>query len=135
MEHGAPILGPTDHANGDQQAGKEEQSDTPPRSILYHGTSTYRLKAIQRDNRLPVSPTGDPKIALTTERSVAEYFACNAAMGDHRNHPEEESHPVLLVLDGELPAGPPNTTSKAFLTRSGVMADVTGKTRWLAGSI
>jgi hypothetical protein len=81
---------------------REQHAAAPSRWILYHGTSTYRLKAIQRDNRLRVSPTGDPKIALTTERSVAEYFACNAVIGDHRNHPEGESHPVLLVMDGEL---------------------------------
>jgi hypothetical protein len=44
---------------------------------------------------------GDQKISLTTERSVAEYFACNAVFGDKRNYPDEESSPVVLVLDGE----------------------------------
>ena len=43
----------------------------------------------------------DQKIALTTERSVAEYFACNTVSADKRNDPEEESGPVVLVLNGE----------------------------------
>jgi hypothetical protein len=52
---------------------------------------------------------GDQKIALTTERSVAEYFACNAVFAnkDPRNKrllPGAEiagSCGVVLVLDGE----------------------------------
>jgi hypothetical protein len=47
------------------------------------------------------STFGDQKIALTTEQSVAEYFACNAVFGDKRNHSGEGSSPVVLVVDGE----------------------------------
>jgi hypothetical protein len=70
------------------------------RWVLYHGTSTARLKHILEDGRLRRASIGDQKIALTTERSVAEYFACNAVFGDKRNYPGEESSPVVLVLDG-----------------------------------
>jgi hypothetical protein len=71
------------------------------RWVLYHGTSTARLKCILTDGRLRKAPCGDQKIALTTERSVAEYFACNAVFADKHDHPDEESRPVVLVLDGE----------------------------------
>jgi hypothetical protein len=71
------------------------------RWVLYHGTSTARLKRILQDGRLRRPTIGDQKIALTTERSVAEYFAFNAVFGDKRNYPGEESSPVVLVLDGE----------------------------------
>jgi hypothetical protein len=70
------------------------------RWVLYHGTSTARLKRILEDGRLRRATTGDQKIALTTERSVAEYFACNAVFGDKHDHPDAESSPVVLVLDG-----------------------------------
>jgi hypothetical protein len=69
--------------------------------VLYHGTSTARLRSILKDGRLRRATVGDQKIALTTERSVAEYFACNTVFGDNHDHPEEESSPVVLVLDGE----------------------------------
>jgi hypothetical protein len=36
----------------------------------------------------------DPKVALTTDRSVAEYWACLAAESDQRNNPEVESSAV-----------------------------------------
>lgn len=68
---------------------------------LYHGTSTRRLKEIRRENCLRMSATGERKIALTTERSVADYFACNAVFGDLLARPGEKSEPVLLILDGE----------------------------------
>jgi hypothetical protein len=71
------------------------------RWILYHGTSTARLKSILQEDRLRRAGLGDQKIALTTERSVAEYFACNAAFADKHDRPDDESSPVLLVLDGE----------------------------------
>jgi hypothetical protein len=71
------------------------------RWVLYHGTSTARLKRILADGRLRRATIGDQKIALTTERSVAEYFACNAVFADKHDHPNEESRPVVLVLDGE----------------------------------
>ena len=72
-----------------------------PRWVLHHGTSTRRLRGILKEDLLRTSKTGDAKIALTTERSVAEYFACNAVFGDRHDHPDEESSPVMLVLDGE----------------------------------
>jgi hypothetical protein len=45
--------------------------------------------------------TLDQKISLTTERSVAEYFACNAVFGDQYDRLSEKTEPVVLVLDGE----------------------------------
>ena len=72
-----------------------------PEVILYHGTSTYRLNSIQRENCLRLSPCGDPKVSLTTDRAVAEYFACNAVFADRHDHPGEESQPVILALDGD----------------------------------
>ena len=70
------------------------QDARPTRWALYHGTSTLRLKGILADNRLQTSPWGDPKIALTPLRSVAEYFACNAVNGDRHDHPDDEVAPV-----------------------------------------
>ena len=78
----------------------DRQLDHLPRWILYHGTTSRRLRDILRENRLRLPQAGDQKISLTTERSVAEYFASNAVFGDHRSHPDEESKPVLLLLDG-----------------------------------
>ena len=48
--------------------------------MLYHGTTTYRLRSILADDRLRRAAVGDQKIALTPERSVAEYFACNCGL-------------------------------------------------------
>jgi hypothetical protein len=80
---------------------KAEQTDKPPRWVLYHGTSTYRLKGILGENSLRITALGGEKISLTPERSVAEYFASNAVFGDRHDHPNEESNPVVLMLDGE----------------------------------
>src|SRR5260370_952236 len=80
------------------KSGRVEQL---PHWLLYHGTSTQRLEPILRENCLRISPTGDAKIALTTEPSVAAYFACNAVNGDRHDHREEESKPVILTIDGE----------------------------------
>lgn len=80
---------------------KHDQAAAVSRWILYHGTSSYRQTQILRDNRLNLAQSGDPKLSLTPERSVAEYFACNAVSGDLYDHPREASEPVLLVLDGE----------------------------------
>jgi hypothetical protein len=71
------------------------------RWVLYHGTSTRRLHGIFKENLLLTSKAGDPTIALTTERSVAEYFACSAVFGDRHDYPNEESSGVVLALDGE----------------------------------
>jgi hypothetical protein len=39
-------------------------------------TSTKRLKSILEQDRLCISNPGDRKVSFTTERSVAEYWAC-----------------------------------------------------------
>jgi hypothetical protein len=79
----------------------EQHFDEASRWVLYHGTSTARLKPILAEDRLRKATSGDQKIALTTERSVAEYFACNAVFGDRHDRPNEESSGVVLVLDRE----------------------------------
>jgi hypothetical protein len=38
---------------------------------------------------------------LTTDRSVAEYWACHAVFGDLDRDPGVESSGVVLILDGE----------------------------------
>jgi hypothetical protein len=50
-----------------------------------------------------MSDSGPRKLSLTPDRQVAEYWAHIAAgsTGDGRNAPDEESKPVVLVLDGE----------------------------------
>jgi hypothetical protein len=78
----------------------EQHLDEGSRWVLYHGTSTARLKHILVEDRLRRATIGDQKIPLT-KRSVAEYFGCNAVFGDKHDHPEEESTGVVLVLDGE----------------------------------
>jgi len=78
-----------------------DQAATASRWILYHGTSSYRLNQILRDNRLLPSQSGPTKISLTPEPSVAEYFACNAVLGDEHDHPHVETEPVVLALNGE----------------------------------
>ena len=78
-----------------------DQANTASGWILYHGTSSYRLTSILRTNQLSLAQTGAPKISLTPERSVAEYFACNAVFGDRHDHPHSETEPLVLVLDGE----------------------------------
>jgi hypothetical protein len=79
----------------------EQRFDEASRWVLYHGTSTARLKRILAEGRLRRATIGDQKIALTTERSVAEYFACKSVFGDRHDRPNEESTGVVLVLDGE----------------------------------
>jgi hypothetical protein len=69
--------------------------------VLYHGTSTTRLKRIIEDGRLRRATRGDQKIPLTTQRSVAEYFACNAVFADKHDHPDKNASGVILMLDGE----------------------------------
>jgi hypothetical protein len=71
------------------------------RWLLHHGTSTARLKSILKEDRLRISNPGDPKVSLTTVRSVAEYWACFAVFGDRHNRADEKSSGVILVLDGE----------------------------------
>lgn len=71
------------------------------RWVLYHGTSTRRFKTILKEGILRTSNPGEPTIALTTERSVTEYFACNVVAGHRHDHPEDESSGTVLVLDAE----------------------------------
>jgi hypothetical protein len=58
------------------------------------------------DTRYPMaayvatSAKSEPRLALTTERSVAEYWACVAVFADRHDRLQEESDPVVLVLDG-----------------------------------
>jgi hypothetical protein len=52
------------------------------RWVLYHGTTTYRLRSILKDGRLSRQGIGEQKISLTTERSVADYFSNVALHGD-----------------------------------------------------
>ena len=92
----------------DEQFGtiREMRSELgAPCWTLYHGTSTYRLRGILREDTLRVSSTGDDqKVALTPVRPVAEYFARNAVFGDRHVFPvpsDEETHPVVLELDGD----------------------------------
>jgi hypothetical protein len=75
--------------------------DKASRWVLYHGTSTSRLNSILKEDRLRISNPGDPKISLTTERSVAEYWANLAVYGDRQDRSDRESNAVVLVLDGE----------------------------------
>lgn len=103
------------------------------RWVLYHGTSTARLKRILEDGRLRKATVGDQKIALTTERSVAEYFACNAVFADKHDRPDQESSPVVLALDGEgLLAD--NYDLVSFSDPIWGEGDATGKTRSSAGT-
>jgi hypothetical protein len=77
---------------------------------LYHGTSTLALKAIRKEKRLRISPVGEQAFFMTTEKRMAEDFACSAVLVDidrremaRRRHGEAipASRPVVLVLDGE----------------------------------
>jgi hypothetical protein len=72
-----------------------------PRWVLYHGTSTRRLNSIHKDGCLGRSQAGDRLVSMTTELCVAQYFACAACFEDRRDYPEEQSEPVVVVLDGE----------------------------------
>jgi hypothetical protein len=81
-----------------KQNEQEFYEGSPP--VLYHGTSTARLRHILEEDCLRKAGIGDQKVALTKEKSVAEYFACVAVSADAHDHPEEESSPVVLELDG-----------------------------------
>jgi hypothetical protein len=79
----------------------DQHPDEGSRWVLYHGTTTYRLRSILKDGRLSRQGIGEQKISLTTERSVADYFSNVALHGDKHDHPDEESTAVILVIDGE----------------------------------
>jgi hypothetical protein len=66
---------------------------------LYHGTTSSRLKRILEENRLRVSDPGEPVVCMSTEYSVAEYFACCATSSD-RDSGWTEARPVVMMLDG-----------------------------------
>ena len=115
----------------------EHDQATTSRWILYHGTSSYRLDQILRANRLNPSQIGPEtrQVSLTPERSVAEYFACNAvlgdALGDEHDHPHVETEPVVLVLDGE---GLVALHCTILRVTGATAKNVTGKTRSRAGA-
>jgi len=76
----------------------EQQLCHGSRWVLYHGTSTARLKQILKDGCLRRAAVGDQKIALTTDRSFAEYFACNAVCAD--NDPRNQRLlPAIEIAD------------------------------------
>ena len=106
-----------------------------PNGVLYHGTSTARLKRILEDGRLRRATVGDQKIALTTERSAAEYSACNAVFGDKHDHPDEESSAVVLALDGAGLLALNYNLVPLSVIRIGEKASAIGKTRSSAGMI
>jgi hypothetical protein len=89
-------------ANRESPAPPSSGNGTVSRLVLYHGTSTYRLKSILQEKRLRVSDVSR-KLALTPDRLVAEYWAQLAAgpWGDGLGARGQESKPVVLVLDGE----------------------------------
>jgi hypothetical protein len=71
---------------------------------LYHGTSTRRLKQILEEGCLRATDDpaylGNVKLSLTTDRAVAEYFACAAALRDAGTG-ADEANGIVLELDGE----------------------------------
>jgi hypothetical protein len=70
--------------------------------LLYHGTTKMRLESILAEDMLRVNTAGPRKLALTTDHSVAEYFACNLKSGDWDRGLDREGEPVVLTLNGEV---------------------------------
>ena len=67
---------------------------------LYHGTSTHRLRDILHENRLRrFTKRSVRKVSLTTDPSVARYFAYLAALRDRKTQPG--ARPAVLVIDGD----------------------------------
>ena len=50
--------------------------------VLYHGTSVPRWLSIQGDGWFQLPVSGDPKVSLTPDRAVAEYWADLASRTD-----------------------------------------------------
>src|SRR3954471_2870455 len=59
-------------------------NDLKPDDALFHGTSTPRWLSIQQDGALRLPSSGYRKISLTTDRSVAEYWAKLASIVDRK---------------------------------------------------
>jgi len=68
-----------------------------PGDALFHGTSTPRWQSIQQDGALRLPSSGYRKISLTTDRSVAEYWAKLAPIVD-RKEGRGDGPGVILVL-------------------------------------
>ena len=80
--------------------------------MLYHGTSTPRLKLILEENCLRRQGFGgfpNPKVSFTPERYGTEYWAKVSAAADRdpRNRVPDgaDAAPVVLVFDAEVLAG------------------------------
>ena len=80
--------------------------------MLYHGTSTPRLKLILEENCLRRQGFGgfpNPRVSFTPEQYVAEYWAKVSATADRdpRNRVPDgaDAAPVALVFDAEVLAG------------------------------
>src|SRR5262249_10865918 len=83
-------------------------------TLLFHGTSSTRLKQILAENCLRRQGPGgppNPKVSFTPARQVAEYWGCMSALGDrdrcNRNRVPDGATavPVFLVFDAEVIAG------------------------------
>jgi hypothetical protein len=72
-------------------------SDLKPGDALFHGMSTPRWQSIQQDGFLRLPTVGDPKISLTPDRSVAEYWAELASISDKKEG-RGDGPGVILVL-------------------------------------
>jgi hypothetical protein len=70
------------------------------RWVLFHGTSTFRLRNILKENRLRGAGPG-ATLSFTTDQSVAEYFSCVAIAVDKEDYPGSDPSGVVLRLDGE----------------------------------
>ena len=72
---------------------------------LYHGTSGTNLRNILKEGCLRASGEEEEpdcvKVSLTLDRSVAEYFACQAALRDTTALDDAKGNAVVLELDGE----------------------------------
>jgi hypothetical protein len=72
-------------------------NDLKPGDALFHGTSTPRWQSIQQDGALRLPSSGYRKISLTTDRSVATYWAKLASIVD-RKEGRGDGPGVILVL-------------------------------------
>jgi hypothetical protein len=77
-----------------KQNEQEFYEGSPP--VLYHGTSTARLRHILEEDCLRKAGIGDQKVALTAEKSVAEYFACVAVFADKHDRPKGGEQPSRI---------------------------------------
>lgn len=88
-------------ASANNSPNPTAKAEKTSRWVLYHGTSTHRLKSIQQEDRLRISPCGNTVVSLTTDEAVAQYWACVSASADKRWRKDENAIGVVLRLDGE----------------------------------